>query len=146
MRRGLLLSRHGGVRPILDRLLQQRPEPAYLRVLQPRLPRGLQGHAEERPPLLRQLLENTVAIRLARKTPVNNRVERKTLRSIGNIGIIRPTRFPKRGKNNTVDRLSSRFLTIVIRFLFRDVRESFITCGSFVRWGNLRRRLCEHEK
>lgn len=143
MRRGLLLSRHGGVRPILDRLLQQRPEPAYLRVLQPRLPRGLQGHAEERPPLLRQLLENTVAIRLARKTPVNNRVEQKMLRSIGNIGIIRPTRFPKRGKNNTVDRLSSRFLTIVIRFLFRDVRESFITCGSFVRWENLRRRLCE---
>ncbi|OAD53033.1 hypothetical protein WN48_10938 [Eufriesea mexicana] len=56
-------------------LLQQRPEPAYIRVLQPRLPRGLQGHAEERPALLRELLENPVAVRLAGETPVNSRVE-----------------------------------------------------------------------
>lgn len=65
VRRGLLLSRHGGVRPLLDRLLQQRPEPPYLRVLQPRLPRGLQGHADERAPVLRELLENAVGVCLA---------------------------------------------------------------------------------
>lgn len=75
MRRGLLLSRHGGIRPLLDRLLQQRSEPAYLCVLQPRLPRGLQGHADERPAVLCELLENPVRVRLAKETPVNSRVE-----------------------------------------------------------------------
>ena len=75
MRRGLLLSRHGGIRPLLDRLLQQRTEPAYLCVLQPWLPRGLQGHADERPAVLCELLENPVRVRLAKETPVNSRVE-----------------------------------------------------------------------
>lgn len=67
MWRGLLLPEHGSIGAFLDRVFQQRPKSAYLRVFQPRLSRRLQGHAEECPALLRQLLEDTVAIRVARQ-------------------------------------------------------------------------------
>lgn len=67
MWRSLLLPGHGSIGAFLDRLLQQRPKSAHLRVFQSRLSRRLQGHVEECPALLRQLLEDAVAIRVARQ-------------------------------------------------------------------------------
>jgi len=66
MRRSLLLPGHGGIGAFLDRLLQQRSEPAHLCIFQPRLPWRLQGYPKERLALLRWLLEDTLAIRVVR--------------------------------------------------------------------------------
>ena len=46
-----------GRRPILDRLLQLCPQPAHLRVFQPRLSRRVQKYPHVRSALLLQLLE-----------------------------------------------------------------------------------------
>lgn len=50
---------------ILDRLLQFRPEPGHLRLLQPGLQGGLQGHADLRAAVLFQLLEEPREVPLA---------------------------------------------------------------------------------
>jgi len=64
VRRSLLLPGYSGIGAFLDRLLQQRPKPTHLCVFQPRLPWRLQGYPKERLTLLRQLLEDTLAIRI----------------------------------------------------------------------------------